>query len=255
MKSFTLFIIIFLSLSAKAQLAIIRDTDGFVNVREKGNIKSRIIGRLNTNDITLYDGEDDNKEWRHIFYSPDNMLFFSSLNNNKHNIYKDYIDGFVYFNRVIPINSFSRMILKKDVGYISSSKLTGNVDTVIFILKTRLFSIKSHKIHRSKEGCINCTKAYVDKIDGKKPWGVDGDLPTKEIYNISLKINGKAITIPFESYNDIYQPRLENLNIYFDKKGNFYFYMPGNSDGAGGYDVVWVINNGKLIKRYVDGID
>ena len=71
---------------------------------------------------------------------------------------------------------------------------------------------------------------------------------------MTISINRENIAMPRDSYRDIYEPNLTNLEIYWDKKGNIYLYMPDNSDGAGGYDVVWIITNGELVKRYVDSI-
>jgi hypothetical protein len=243
-----MFCILLLAVSAKAQLAVIDDPDGFVNVREVGAIKSEIIGKLNSGDVVLYDSENENQTWKNIFYSPDQQIIYSYAENSKIISNKNYVTGFVHTSRIFPIEKLPQMNFKKGIGYI------GNDDTIRLFIKTRPFNIKSHKILMTGDGCINCNKKFVDKIDGRKPWGVDGNLPAKEIYNILLTINGKAVMMPIESYNDIYEPGLM-LSVHYDKYGRIYLYMPNNSDGAGGYDIVWVVYQGQLIKRYVDSID
>jgi hypothetical protein len=248
MKFLTILSLLLAAASAKAQLAVISDPDGFVNIRETGNINSKVVSKLNTDCIVLYDGETDNNEWKTAYYSAENTMVFSKSNNKPILLKKDYITGFVNASRIIPIDQLPQMRFKKGIGYL------GNNDTINFSIKTKPFSARSHKIVKSKGGCNNCAKNFIDKIDGKQPWGIDGNLPTREIYKIVLSINKMQVEIPFESYNDLYQPNLENLQIHYDKKGNVYLYMPNNSDGAGGYDIVWVVNNNKLIKRYVDSI-
>jgi hypothetical protein len=241
---FSLFI-----LSAQAQLAVINDPDGFVNVRETGTIKSKIVGRLNTGDIFLYDDEDNNKAWRNIYYSPEKNMLFSPIDGKATSLKPGYITGFVHLGGVTPIETLSKMKYKKSFGYI------GTNDTITFTIKIRPFISKRHKIKTSKDGCVNCNENFLDRIDGKKPWGVDGNLPKKEIYSILLFIDRKPIIIPLESYNDLFEAHPENFNVYYDNQRNIYLYMPNNSDGAGGYDVVWVIKDDKLVRRYIDSID
>ena len=248
MKFLTILSLLLIAVSAKAQLAVINDLDGFVNVREAGNINSKIVRKINTDCIVLYDGESDDNEWKNIFYSPENTMIFSKSNNRGIVLKKDYITGFVNGSRITPIDKLPLMKFERGIGYV------GSKDTLNFSIKTKPFSAKSHKIAKSDDGCKNCSKNFVDKIDGKQPWGIDGNLPTREIYKIVLLINKVQVEIPFESYNDLYQPNVENLQIHYDKKGIIYLYMPNNSDGAGGYDIVWVVSNGKLIKRYIDNI-
>ena len=251
MKYFILSILFLITSSVKAQLAVIADQDGYVNVRQTGNMKAQIIGKINSGEIVLYNDDYKINEWKEIYYSPNQVMTFPPVDYIKQT---DYLEGFVHKSRVIPIGNSPRMILKKGVGYITANKPTDRNDTIVFILNVKKFNINFHKIIKSDDGCTNCKKKFVDKIDGRKPWGIDGDLPEKEIYNIALTINKKTILMPVESYNDLFEPN-SNTEIHYDDKGNIYLYMPNNSDGAGGYDVVWVIRDGKLTKRYVDSID
>ena len=71
---------------------------------------------------------------------------------------------------------------------------------------------------------------------------------------MKLLINEKPISIPSAAYTDLFEPGIKSFNIYFDKKGKIYLYMPSSSDGAGFYTVVWVIKNGKYVKRYIDAL-
>jgi len=134
------------------------------------------------------------------------------------------------------------MVYKKDVGFVSLKSVDGVIDTLVLSIKTKPFLPNMHTIQRSQ--------GFVTKIDKKKPWGIDGGLPRKEIYDVFLTINGKQVPMSKESYNDLFEPG-NNFDIHYDKMGDIYIHML-NSDGAGYYDLIWVINNGKLIKRYTD---
>ena len=104
-----------LTLSAKAQLAVVSDPDGYVNVREKGNIQSKILSKLSTDCIVLFDGEAENPDWKNIFYAPENTTLFSKSSNSGTSLKKDYITGYVHNSRIIPIANLPRMVLKREL--------------------------------------------------------------------------------------------------------------------------------------------
>jgi hypothetical protein len=129
--------------------------------------------------------------------------------------------------------------LKKPMSYLLKN------DSLQVIVKTDSFFPGGHKIEKNKEG-------FVVKIDGKEPKGTDGNLPKVGMTYLSLRMNGKDVFIPSNAYKDLFEPGIATFNVYFDKKGTIYLYMPFNSDGAGGYFVAWAIKDGKYLKRYVD---
>jgi hypothetical protein len=253
--SFTV-ILCALSFDTNAQLAIINDPDGFVNVRDGKGTNAKVVGKLYNGQIFLFDSENKKDEWIWVSFDKKNFSDFSSKTAKiNFNDIENGTNSFIHRSRLLSIDDLPHLQLNQKNSLLTEMGLVIKNDTIKLSIKTKSFLIKNHKIHRTKEGCIDCTTAYVDKIDGKKPIGVDGGLPTVEISSIQLNIHNTNIDIPNDSFNDLYQPRLGSLNIYFDKKGNTYLYMPGNSDGAGAYDVVWVIKDGLLITRYFDSID
>ena len=251
MKFRILWALLLFAVNTKAQFAIIKDPDGFVNVRENKSLNSKVIGKLHDKEVFLFDGETQGTEWVNVFFDSKNLTNYTSAQAARKN---GYLQGFIYRNRLMPIQDLPYLKFTKGERKLTKNSYIIKNDSISLSIKTRSFNIKTHKILKTNDGCTNCTKLFVDKIDGKKPFGVDGDLPGIEISNITLLINKTTVQIPLDSFNDLYQPAIGNINIFYDKKGNIYLYMPGNSDGAGGYDVVWVINNFKLVYRYVDGI-
>ena len=65
----TLFIILFLLYFSNsfAQFAKVIDKDGYVNLRENANSKSKIIGRIESNEIVYISNKDnDDENWSYI---------------------------------------------------------------------------------------------------------------------------------------------------------------------------------------------
>ena len=240
MKYILTLLIAFIILSANAQtLAIVNDPDGYVNVRKDGNNKAPIIGQLKSGTIIVLN-EEDKSEWKAFDYLSEDEKKFDSLAVKSHIIFSP---GYIHKSRITRLDGLPRMSYKKGVGFVSLKPVNGVVDTVVLSIKIRPFSRKTHTIQRSHDG-------FVVQIDKKRPWGIDGELPKKEIYDVALTINGNQVPMPKDSYDDLFEPG-HDVDIYYDKMGNIYLHML-NSDGAGYYDLVWVINNNKLTKRYTD---
>jgi hypothetical protein len=88
------------------------------------------------------------------------------------------------------------------------------------------------------------------KIDGNKPWGVDGSYPAIEIDHISLVVKGKAVSIPSEAYCDTFEFDLPSLNIFQNSNGTMLI-VSSHSDGAGYYDLVWIFKNQEYKGRFI----
>jgi len=231
MFRFLLFgLLIFSTLKVQGQLAIINDPDNFTNVRKDKSVTSKVVGRLYKDDVFLYSFDKEDDQWVGIFYTKADS---------------SYIQGFIHKSRLLPIAELEHISWKRKSRTEKTKELLIQNDSMQVVVKTESFISAKHKIERDKEG-------YVIRIDGKQPKGTDGNLPKIGLTYISVKVNGKDVFIPAGTYKDLFEPEIKSFNVYFDKKGIIYLYMPFNSDGAGGYFVAWTIKNGKYSKRYVD---
>lgn len=247
-------LLICLSFTAKAQFAIINDADGFVNVRKAKNAKSEITGRINSGDLVLYFDEDRGKEWIWISHSDANFIDFASsrtLLTSK--VSKANLTGYVHRSRLVLIEDLPKADYKKGIGYLIPNGAK-SFDTIVFSFRTKPFNLKSHVLLKVNDNCVGCKTSFISKIDGNKPWGIDGNVPKVEIANFLLTVNRHAVVISLKAYNDLFEPG-SVTSVKYDHYGNIYLYIPNNSDGAGGYSVVWIVNNKILTKRYVDSID
>jgi hypothetical protein len=66
----------------------------------------------------------------------------------------------------------------------------------------------------------------------------------------SLKLSREKTDINLPT-NQLFNPNLKLTNMYHDKDTNSLYIIAKNSDGAGSYAVLWIIKDGKFLKRIV----
>jgi hypothetical protein len=117
------------------------------------------------------------------------------------------------------------------------------IHDVRLILASRIFNQSRHRIGRAR-GCVT--------IDGRAPLGTDCGLPKVEIASMRLFLDGKRIPIPRGLYSDCYSPPFfkdyqargimnKYLAIKFGDDMSSVFVFLAAGDGAGVYDVIWVL--------------
>jgi len=226
MKTSTLIIFLscFYSFAQAQDYAIINDKDGFVNVRKDANAKSEIIGKLYDKDIFSYDSESEtNSKWVRIYKQRGN---------------DNSLDGYVYDDRIFPISKFRNLHTKK--RGINICSITN--DSITVTVQLSKFNPRNHKI--SFEGDQT-------HVDGKIIWGTDDETPKVKVSCVKVVIKDKVIDIPYNAFDDLYEPNYRNFDVYLGKNNTIYIEM-NNSDGAGAYTIIWIIKDGKYVGRYID---
>ena len=227
-----------------SQFGIINDTDGYTNIRKESNANSKIIWKLYDNELFFFNEnyESDN-DWKYIYF----LRPIDSLKKKNPNfeVGKQFVEdnrlstaGFIHNSRVQPLKDLSVKVeteLKENSSYFKN-------ESIEFVIERKAFDKTEHEIGRDKGG-------WVSTIDNKYPYGIDGDFPHNEISSIKLKIKGNTITIPKESYSDLFEPNFKTTEIF--QKENVWFITMWNSDGAGYYIVAWIIKDGKFWQRYI----
>jgi hypothetical protein len=122
-----------------------------------------------------------------------------------------------------------------------------------------VFDASKHKLQYYNNTENN--RKYLVRINAKPFFGDYGKLPHTTIKNISVVIDGDSVAIPPEAYFDIYNPMLtytengvkKHMNtVYRSLDGKrIYIYMLKRESG-GSYEVTWVIENKKYVRRIVD---
>ena len=154
--------------------AVVKDKDGYVNIRAKENVKSKIVGTLPNN--TLVYGFFDKE------YNPTNWI--------------EVDKGYVHQSRLKRIFDF-RAIVGKEQG---NSIIFDDKDVKVTITKQK-FDKTKHKITKKDQGSYDQLI-----IDGKEIYGIEDELlPDDHYKSITVTMKGKNVPIPKSAYDDLYQ--------------------------------------------------
>jgi len=204
--------------------AVVKDKDGYVNIRAKESVKSKIVGTLPNNTL-VYEFLDEE-------FNPSNWVHIDS--------------GYVHKSRLKMISEFPSIGKGKEQG--NSITIAGKGISVT--LTKQPFDKTKHKITKKKH------KEYTEFIiDGKKIYGRDNDefLPEDHYKSITVTINGKDVPIPKSAYDDLYQVWVHPYNneVYYDKEDDVLYIFVRCGDGAFSYKVCWQIVKGEYKTRII----
>ena len=209
--------------------AVVKDKDGYVNIRAKENVKSKIVGTLPNNTLvyTLFDTTDD---------ETGEEIFLNWL----------YVDkGYVHKSRLKIINEFPS--IGKGKKKETENSITIAEKGISVTLTRQLFDKTKHKITKKKH------KDYEELIiDGKSAQGADF-IPEDHYKSIIVTINGKNVSIPKSAYDDLYEVAMytENNAVYYDKEEDTIYIIAHNGSGAYAYEVCWQIVKGEYKTRII----
>ena len=210
--------------------AVVKDKDGYVNIRAKESVKSKIVGTLPNNTLvyTLFDTTED---------ETGEEIFFNWIAVDK---------GYVHKSRLKMIGEFPSIGKGKEQG--NSITIAGKGISVT--ITTQKFDKTKHKITKKKH------KEYSEYIiDGKRVQGLDNDefLPKDHYKSITVTINGKNIPIPKSAYDDLYEIGIWDTNnfAYYDKEDDVLYIIAHNGDGYLAYEVCWQIVKGEYKTRII----
>ncbi len=124
------------------------------------------------------------------------------------------------------------------------------------VIQTAEFEKEKRKLE------FDSSETFLERIDGKKIYGTDGNIPRNEIFDFYLINNKEKIQVPKSFYSDLFEPTIECLNDnddlycytvgYLNENGEIIVTMQ-NSDGAGSYMVIFLFNNEGKIKDRIIG--
>ncbi len=228
-----LIFILLCSFLANGQFAVIRDADGFVNVRAGDSIKAKIVGRLHDGEVFVSTFAQNG--WVKVYYDPETRYRAKGF------------EGYIHEDRLSPIEKLPHMPGNGKTLEKGHFKLQN--DSVNVEILTAPFRPKLHVIRKDKYG-------NVQTIDGRYAYGSGDGMPERKLTSLALTIHGRPVDIPARAWNDLYEPDLEISNVFFDSGTGFiYIVMPANggASASGAYEIAWVFKNGKYVTRYIDG--
>ena len=204
--------------------AVVKVKDGYVNIRAKENVKSKIVGTLPNN--TLVYGFFDKE------FNPTNWI--------------EVDKGYVHQSRLKKIFDF-RAIEGKVQG---NSLVFDDKDVKVTITKQK-FDKTKHKITKKGQG------SYEQLIiDGKEIiYGEDGSLTQDHYKSITVTMKGKNVPIPKSAYDDLHgilYDRYLNRFIYYDEEAEALYIYAVNGEAGLAYQVCWQIVKGEYITRIIE---
>ena len=204
--------------------AVVKDKDGYVNIRAKENAKSQIVGTLPANTlVNVYFWEDEP--------TPPNWIAVDK--------------GYVHKSRLKKVQDFPSIGRAKEQG--NSITITGKGISVTLIKQP--FDKTKHKITKKDLGGYDQLI-----IDGKEIYGGDDSLPQDHYKNITVTINGKNVPIPKSAYDDLHgilYDRYLNRFIYYDEEAEALYIYAVNGEAGLAYQVCWQIVKGEYITRII----
>jgi hypothetical protein len=206
------------------EYAFVQDVDGFLNVRKEGELKSKIIDKL---------------ENGQLIYCLENKGNWMSIDYTKN---KKLLMGFVYKNRYKLISKFPQIPIRSN-----------SINSVVLRKDSIQIIVSQSKFDKSKHS-FKYIKKYSDQIqliDNKQYWGRDGGMPDTQYGKIEIKVGNKIISLPKLAFEGLYQPNIFTVQVNFDNINDTFYINTMNSDGAGGYHVLWRVEKGVYKDRLI----
>jgi hypothetical protein len=221
-----------------APFAIIKDKDGFANVRDNGTPKGKVIDKLVSNQVFEDEnqlGDTDVKGWIYVSYG--DRKHKKGLTNKM----VDEATGYIHQSRIQYLDKLAQ--LKK---IIAKNRIEFKNDTINILIKTGKFIPKENKISKDKDG-------FISKINNEVPFGIDGILPEdlEEIKSIIIMCRDKKYQFPANSLIGLFSPSPNNMLVALSDDNTMFLVM-SNGDAAGAYNVVWTIKNNIVVSQFVN---
>lgn len=224
MKNLLLLLSITCCSSAAAQFAVITDQDGFVNVRKGAGSAYEIIDTLRNGSI-VYCFETEN-DWLPVDY----------------HLSRDNESGFIHSSRVKYLSDYKKLTFDE----LTSDKISLWTEGIRLTITTTDFNPKAHTLQYHKVKTSSNEYTYLEKINGKPIWGTDGNVPKRQYKQVVLEYGDKKIDLPIDN---LFEPNLHSTLVYLDSTNKIIYIAALNSDGAGGYAALWIIEQGKFKER------
>lgn len=135
-------------------------------------------------------------------------------------------------------------------------------DAIIFSNDTVTVQIITGNFDPTKHKVIWFDDKYAVKLDNHAFYGTENAVPKHTITSVVAIIEGDTVVVPQTAFADLYEPKLYYkdakgstktfCNVYRSlNKRNYYIYMV-NGEGTGRYEVTWVIQDKKYLRRIID---
>lgn len=115
---------------------------------------------------------------------------------------------------------------------------------------------------KSEQHKLTTDDDHLVKIDNKPYYGNYGETPNNHIQSVKILVDKDTIPIPSTAYADLCNVNFtyrdqsgterSNNGVYLSKDNRKIYVYLLNKDGTGGYEVTWVIQDKKYLRRVLD---
>lgn len=224
MKAFLITLLQLISLMSFSQFALVKDKDGFSNVRSEAKASGKIIDTVKNGRLVF------------CYEKFGNWVMVDYLKG------KEYIDGYIYSDRLKMIDEYKELKAKEETAHRS----TYRYGDIVVSISTEPFKKTTEKFQYYKDNT-----EQIEFINGKPYYGRDGGYPTSRYKNITITIKGKSLTLPFAAIENLFEPNLALTKAFYDEQNDILYIHSSNGDGAGNYEVIWRIEKGKYRDRNI----
>jgi hypothetical protein len=184
--------------------------------------------------------------------------------------YPDYRSKKEVFSRIVEkdvrsdIASFSMGGIDESIGKLPLKSLPitelGS-DHISFTDGNILVKINSVPFDKTKHKLGFFEEKYLVKIDNKPYFGDYGKVPKTAIENVTVIIDRDTVAIPPAAYTDLYNPvfsfydkgvQKSQDKVYLSNDGHKVYIYLLKPEAGGSYEVTWVIQDKKYLRRVVD---
>ena len=140
---------------------------------------------------------------------------------------------------------------------------TNRNQTATLVIRTKPFLAAHHRISFANASYLKKHNiqtnplrdvSIVTSIDDRREWfGTDGEIPRVEIVSMGVAFGTKKFLVPRKLYADCFNPTFHKNNFIAklnDATDTLFVFMAG-SDGAGAYQIMWVLRNDGRHSRFV----
>lgn len=216
-------LLLFVSSVCSAQFAVTSGRSGLIEVRESASPDSDVVARLD-NGSGMYCFE-EKAGWIPVDFVLDGLI----------------ASGFARKSDLRMISDFESI----PYSYSNEHKTILQKGDVRVILTEMDFNPKGAVFE------VDGESGLYRRINGKEFFGTDGTMPTRQYGFIDVMIGSDRISLPQEATDNLFQPTLESSTANYDSVNDILYITASNSDGAGGYEVIWVIEKRKYKNRCV----
>ncbi|MFD2554718.1 SH3 domain-containing protein [Sphingobacterium tabacisoli] len=228
-------------LSAEAQFMKVLDPDGFVNIREEPNVKSKIVGKVNSHAVVYHleaDGMSGN--WVSVTFRV----------NDKE------LDGYIHASRLKVLSQLASVpLVASDQTHWLFKSPKGKGTTADVSVRVEFDNANPNAL----KGKLKMDENGDIALNGVPVWGLyDPNVKASRYKSIEVEIGGRKTGVPakeletlFSVGEDLQHGSRFPMLITYDKERDALYIGASNGDTSYAYDVLFVFVAGKFKERLV----